>query len=138
MAHDASETLEHVAASASPIGTGEDCIAFTRVGMIRDQFHNGNKIGGIVDEAFVHEMCVFSENEMMILDVLCCEHSVTPQARSDRHDKNLEHIVNFVASMQDIETLRKYIIFREAHFEVFEYLLENADWEPLVNFLFVS
>lgn len=128
------ETFDEVV--PPPIDLDEDCIAFTRVSMLRDQFHDGDKLGGAVDEAFVYDMCEFSADDMMILDVLRCQLSMTPQESSDRRDQNLEHLVSYVASMQDIETLRKYIIFREAHADVFDYLLDNTDPEPLINFLF--
>jgi hypothetical protein len=125
-------------ASTTSLDPDESPIAFTRVGMLRDQFHGGGNLGGVVDEAFVDDMCIFSKNDMMILELLRCKRSTTSQKRSERRDQNLEQIVTYVTSMQDIEGLRKYLVFRETHFEVFEYLLENADSEPLVNFLFCS
>lgn len=127
-------------ASTTSLDPDESPIAFTRVGMLRDQFqfHGGDNLGGVVDEAFVDDMCIFSENDMMILELLRCKCSTTSQKRSERHDQNLEEIVKYVTSMQDIDALRKYLVFREMHFEVFEYLLVNADSEPLINFLFCS
>ena len=124
--------------STTSLDPDESPIAFTRVGMMRDQFNDGDYLGGVVDEAFVYNMCNFSANDMMILELLRCKRSTTSQKRSERHDQNLERIVTYVTSMQDIEALRKYLIFRETHFDVFEYLLENANSEPLINFLFCS